>query len=55
MAGAVPAGAYYEGVKWQVVIHLTFVFSAIFLALADYILEKKLVLSHREGVEAKSA
>ena len=55
MAGAAPAAAYYEGVKWQVVIHLTFVLSAIFLALADYILEKKLVLSHREGVEAKSA
>lgn len=42
-------------VMWQVVIHLTFVLSTIFLAWADLLLEKKLAMAHREGIEDKPA
>ena len=45
----------YHLVQWQVIIHLTFVISTIILALADYILEKKLALAHREGIEDRAA
>ncbi len=40
-------------VMWQVVIHLTFVVSTIILAWSDLLLEKKLVMAHREGVDDK--
>jgi uncharacterized protein (TIGR00645 family) len=40
-------------VMWQVVIHLTFVVSTIILAWSDLVLEKKLALAHREGIEDK--
>ena len=42
-------------VMWQVIIHLTFVISTIILAYSDLLLEKKLVMAHREGIEDKSA
>ena len=42
-------------VMWQVIIHLTFVISTIILAWSDLLLEKKLIMAHREGVEEKSA
>ena len=45
----------YQLVQWQVIIHLTFVISTIILALADYILEKKLALAHKEGIEDRAA
>ena len=41
-------------VMWQVLIHLTFVISAVFLAWADLLLEKKLAMAHREGIEDKA-
>lgn len=45
----------YNLVQWQVIIHVTFVISTIILALADYILEKKLALAHQAGIEEKAA
>lgn len=42
-------------IAWQVIIHLTFVISTIILAWSDLVLEKKLALAHREGIEDKSA
>ena len=42
-------------VMWQVIIHLTFVISTIILAYSDLLLEKKLVMAHREGIADKSA
>ncbi len=45
----------YHLVQWQVIIHLTFVVSTIILAVADYILEKKLALAHHEGIEDRAA
>ena len=42
-------------VMWQVIIHLTFVVSTIFLAWSDLLLEKKLALAHHEGIEDKPA
>ena len=47
--------ADFNVVIWQVVIHLTFVLSTIFLAWADLLLEKKLAMAHREGIEDKAA
>ena len=45
----------YRVVLWQVAIHLTFVLSTIFLAWADLLLEKKLAMAHREGIQDKAA
>ncbi len=45
----------YQPVLWQVVIHVTFVVSTIFLAWSDLLLEKKLVMAHHEGIDDKPA
>jgi uncharacterized protein (TIGR00645 family) len=45
----------YQSVMWQVIIHLTFVISTIFLAWADLLLEKKLVMAHHEGIDDRPA
>ncbi len=44
----------YTYVMWQVLIHITFVLSTIILAWADLLLEKKLALAHKEGIEDKA-
>ncbi len=49
------AGPNQSIVMWQVIIHLTFVVSTIFLAWSDLLLEKKLALAHHEGIEDKPA
>jgi len=33
-------------IKWQVIIHLTFILSAIAMAITDYIMNKSIALSH---------
>lgn len=38
-------------VMWQVIIHLTFVVSTIILAWSDLLLEKKLAMAHKAGLE----
>lgn len=35
-----------EQIKWQIIIHLTFIASTVFLALSEYIMSKKLTHSH---------
>ena len=35
-----------ETIKWQVIIHLTFIVSAIAMAITDYIMNKSIAVSH---------
>ncbi len=36
-------------IKWQVVIHLTFIASAIAMAITDYIMNKSIAVAHQHG------
>jgi uncharacterized protein (TIGR00645 family) len=36
-------------IKWQVIIHLTFLVSAIAMAITDYIMNKSIAVSHQYG------
>ncbi len=36
-------------IQWQVVIHLTFIVSAIAMAITDYIMNKSIAVAHQQG------
>jgi len=36
-------------IKWQVIIHLTFIVSAIAMAITDYIMNKSIAVAHRQA------
>ena len=36
-------------IKWQVIIHLTFIVSAIAMAVTDYIMNKSIAVAHQHG------
>jgi uncharacterized protein (TIGR00645 family) len=36
-----------EKIKWQIIIHMTFIASTLFLALSEYIMSKKQLNSHK--------
>lgn len=38
-----------DTIKWQVIIHLTFLVSAIAMAITDYIMNKSIAVSHQYG------
>lgn len=36
-------------IKWQVIIHLTFIISAIAMAVTDYIMNRSIAVAHQHG------